>query len=262
MSAALIAAVRIIKGKRMVKKVALVTGGVGGIGSAICNCLARDGLRVVANYAAPGSEIGWLEQMHSSGFQDVTLAHGDVSDFDAMSGMVRRIESEVGPVQVLVNCAGITRDAVFHKMSKRDWDAVIDVNLNSMFNVTRHVIEGMMQRGYGRIVNISSVNGQKGQYGQTNYSAAKAGVHGFTKALAQEVVKKGVTVNSVSPGYVGTELVMTIKEEVRERILAQIPAGRFARPDEIGHLVSYLVSDHAAFVTGANISINGGQHMF
>jgi acetoacetyl-CoA reductase len=246
----------------MLKKVALVTGGVGGIGSAICTCLARDGLRVVANYAAPGSELGWLDRMRSAGFEDATVAHGDVSDFNAMSAMVSKIESEVGPVQVLVNCAGITRDAVFHKMSKAEWDAVIDVNLNSMFNVTRQVIQGMMQRGYGRIVNISSVNAQKGQYGQTNYSAAKAGVHGFTKALAQEVVKKGVTVNSVSPGYVGTELVMAIKEEVRERILAQIPAGRFARPDEIGHLVSYLVSDHAAFVTGANLSINGGQHMF
>jgi acetoacetyl-CoA reductase len=246
----------------MKTRVALVTGGVGGIGTAICRSLAEDGLTVVANYAVPGSEDKWLSEMHSAGFADARATFGDVSDFDAMAHMVRKIESEIGPVAVLVNCAGITRDSQFRKMTKEQWDQVINVNLSSVFNVTRHVIDGMIERGWGRIINISSVNGQKGQYGQTNYSAAKAGMHGFTKALAQEVIKKGITVNSISPGYVGTEMVQAIKPEVLESIVAQIPAGRLGKPEEIGKLVSYLASDHAAFITGANISINGGQHMF
>ena len=176
--------------------------------------------------------------------------------------MIGKIEVDIGPVEVLVNCAGITRDAQFRKMSKDQWDRVIDVNLNSVFNVTRHVIDGMIERNWGRIVNISSVNAQKGQFGQANYSAAKAGMHGFTKALAQEVVKNGITVNSISPGYIGTEMVHAIKPELLAMIVSQIPAGRLGRPDEIGKLVSYLASDHAGFITGANISINGGQHMF
>ena len=246
----------------MSTRVALVTGGVGGIGTAVCRSLAEDGLTVVANYAVPGSEDKWLSEMHSAGFADARAAFGDVSDFDAMAHMVRKIESDIGPVAVLVNCAGITRDSQFRKMTNEQWDQVINVNLSSVFNVARHVIDGMIERGWGRIINISSVNGQKGQYGQTNYSAAKAGMHGFTKALAQEVVKKGITVNSISPGYVGTEMVQAIKPEVLESIVAQIPAGRLGKPEEIGKLESYLASDHAAFITGANISINGGQHMF
>jgi acetoacetyl-CoA reductase len=246
----------------MKTRTALVTGGVGGIGTAICKCLADDGFHVVANYAVPGTEQKWFEEMRAAGFSDVHATRGDVADFDAMAGMVEKIESDIGPVAVLVNCAGITQDAQFRKMSKAQWDQVINVNLNSVFNVTRHVIDGMVERGWGRIVNISSVNGQKGQFGQTNYSAAKAGMHGFTKALAQEVVKKGITVNSISPGYIGTDMVRSIREDVLEGIVAQIPLGRLGKPEEIGKLVSYLASEHAAFITGANISINGGQHMF
>ena len=244
------------------KKIALVTGGVGGIGSAISHCLAADGFQVIANYVVLGSEQTWLQAMRDAGFHDARTAHGDVGDFDAMAAMVKKIETEIGPIDVLVNCAGITRDSQFRKMSKQDWDAVINVNLNSVFNVTRHVIDGMVARNWGRVINISSVNGQKGQFGQTNYSAAKAGLHGFTKALAQEVMRFGVTVNSVSPGYVGTDLVMAMRPDVREKIVDQIPAGRLALPEEIGHMVAYLASDKAAFVTGANMAVNGGQHMF
>ena len=244
------------------KKIALVTGGVGGIGTAICQSLAQDGHRVIANYIVPDSQIPWLQTMQSAGFSDVGVAFGDVGDFDAMTTMIKQIETDIGPINILVNCAGITRDSQFRKMSKQQWDAVINVNLNSAFNVTRHVIDGMIERGWGRVINISSVNGQKGQFGQTNYSAAKAGLHGFTKALAQEVIRYGVTVNSVSPGYVGTDLVMAIREDVREKIIDQIPAGRLALPEEIGAMVAYLASDKAAFITGANMAVNGGQHMF
>ena len=244
------------------KKIALVTGGVGGIGTAICQSLAQDGHRVIANYIVPDSQIPWLQTMQSAGFSDVGVAFGDVGDFDAMATMIKQIETDIGPIDILVNCAGITRDSQFRKMSKQQWDAVINVNLNSAFNVTRHVIDGMIERGWGRVINISSVNGQKGQFGQTNYSAAKAGLHGFTKALAQEVIRYGVTVNSVSPGYVGTELVMAIREDVRDKIIDQIPAGRLALPEEIGAMVAYLASDKAAFITGANMAVNGGQHMF
>lgn len=244
------------------KKIALVTGGVGGIGTAICQSLAQDGHRVVANYVVPDSQLAWLQTMQSLGFSDVGVAFGDVGDFDAMALMIEKIETSIGPVDILVNCAGITRDSQFRKMTKQQWDAVINVNLNSVFNVTRHVIDGMLERGWGRVINISSVNGQKGQFGQTNYSAAKAGLHGFTKALAQEVIRYGVTVNSVSPGYVGTDLVMAIREDVREKIIHQIPAGRLTLPEEIGSMVAYLASDKAAFITGANMAVNGGQHMF
>jgi acetoacetyl-CoA reductase len=175
--------------------------------------------------------------------------------------MMYRIRSTIGPIDVLINNAGITRDGVFRRMSPNDWYAVINTNLNSVFNVTRQVIEGMMERGWGRIINISSVNALKGQFGQTNYSAAKAGMHGFTKALAQETVKKGVTVNTISPGYVDTDMVRAIKAEVLESIVTSIPMGRLARPEEIAGLVAYLSSDDAGYITGANISINGGLHM-
>jgi acetoacetyl-CoA reductase len=246
----------------MAKRIALVTGGVGGIGTAISLALAADGFRVIANYAIPGTETAWLDEMRKAGHDDAEVAFGDVADYDAMQGMVAGIAARIGPIDVLVNCAGITRDSVFRKMRKEDWEAVINVNLNSVFNVTHQVIDGMCDRGYGRIINISSINALKGQFGQTNYSAAKAGILGFTKSLAQEVVKKGVTVNSVSPGYVGTNLVMAIRDEVRNKIVDQIPAGRMGKPEEIGDLVAYLASDKAAFITGANISINGGQHMY
>ena len=248
----------------MKKKIALVTGGVGGIGSAICKRLAEDGHFVVANYGIPGTETKWLATMAAAGLHpgSTALAFGDVTKYDAMAEMVAKITAEHGPVDILVNCAGITRDTTFRKMTPEQWHAVIDTNLTSVFNVTRQVVDGMLERGWGRIVNISSVNGIRGQFGQTNYSAAKAGILGFTKALAQEVVKKGVTVNAVSPGYVATDMVMAIREDVRAQIVAQIPAGRLALPEEVADSVSFLSSDKAAYITGANLSVNGGLHMY
>ena len=248
----------------MDKKIALVTGGVGGIGAAICKRLAQQGHFVLANWIIPGTEAKYLEKMAAAGFgADATAtAFGDVSSYEAMGEMVAKIAKDHGPVDILVNCAGITRDATFRKMTPEQWRLVIDTNLNSVFNVTRHVVDGMCDRGWGRIVNISSVNGIRGQFGQTNYSAAKAGILGFTKALAQEVIRKGVTVNAVSPGYVETEMVAAIREDVKQQIVAQIPAGRLGRPDEIAEMVNYLASDGAAYITGANLSINGGLHMY
>jgi acetoacetyl-CoA reductase len=241
-----------------------VTGGVGGIGSAICRKLAADGLFVVANYAIPGSEDAWRKAMAGAGLNGETtaLAFGDVTDFATMGSMVRQIEADHGPVAILVNCAGITRDATFRKMSEEQWHQVIDTNLTSVFNVTRHVIEGMCERGWGRIVSISSVNAVRGQFGQCNYAAAKAGILGFTKSLAQEVVRKGVTVNAISPGYVQTDMTMSIREDVRAQIVAQIPAGRLAMPDEVADAVAFLASDKAAYITGTNLSVNGGLHMY
>jgi len=246
------------------KRVALVTGGVGGIGTAICKRLAQDGYFVVANYAIAGSEAKWLQAMTAAGLDGTAsaLAFGDVTDFEAMGAMVRKIESEHGPVDVLVNCAGITRDSTFRKMTPEQWRAVISTNLDSVFNVTRHVIDGMMERGWGRIVNISSVNAVRGQFGQTNYASAKAGILGFTKSLAQEVVKKGVTVNAISPGYVQTDMVMAIREDVRQKIVAEIPAGRLAMPEEIADAVAFLASEKSAYITGTNLSVNGGLHMY
>jgi acetoacetyl-CoA reductase len=246
------------------KKVALVTGGVGGIGTAICRRLAEEGLFVVANYAIPGSEERWRASMADAGSigASTALAFGDVTDFDAMGAMVKAIEAEHGPVSVLVNCAGITRDSTFRKMTREQWHSVISTNLDGVFNVTRHVIDGMVERGWGRIVNISSVNATRGQFGQTNYAAAKAGILGFTKSLAQEVVRKGVTVNAVSPGYVQTDMVMAIRQDVREKIVAEIPAGRLARPEEIADAVAFLASEKSAYITGTNLAINGGLHMY
>ena len=248
----------------MDKKIALVTGGVGGIGAAICKRLAQQGHFVLANWIIPGTEAKYLEKMAAAGFgADATAtAFGDVSSYEAMGEMVAKIAKDHGPVDILVNCAGITRDATFRKMTPEQWRLVIDTNLNSVFNVTRHVVDGMCDRGWGRIVNISSVNGIRGQFGQTNYSAAKAGILGFTKALAQEVIRKGVTVNAVSPGYVETEMVAAIREDVKQQIVAQIPAGRLGKPEEIAEMVNYLASDGAAYITGANLSINGGLHMY
>jgi acetoacetyl-CoA reductase len=243
------------------QRIAFVSGGMGGIGTAICRRLGRNGMKVVAG-CLPGYDRKqqWLEEMREQGFT-VHAAEGDVDDFESCSQMFYQIASVVGPVDILVNNAGITRDAVFKRMIPADWYAVINTNLNSVFNVTRQVIEGMTERGWGRIINVSSVNALKGQFGQTNYSAAKAGMHGFTKALAQEVVKKGVTVNTISPGYVETDMVRAIKPEVLKSIVDQIPMGRLAQPEEIGALVAYLASDDAAYITGSNISINGGLHM-
>jgi acetoacetyl-CoA reductase len=248
----------------MSKRIALVTGGVGGIGTAICKRLAEDGYFVIANYAIEGTEEKWKRSMSAAGLNggSSALAFGDVADFDAMGAMVKKIEAEHGPIDILVNCAGITRDSTFRKMTPEQWRAVLSTNLDSVFNVTRHVIDGMMERGWGRVINISSVNAVRGQFGQTNYAAAKAGILGFTKSLAQEVVKKGVTVNAISPGYVQTDMVMAIREDVRQKIVAEIPAGRLAMPEEVADAVAFLASDKASYITGTNLSVNGGLHMY
>jgi acetoacetyl-CoA reductase len=245
----------------VVARVAFVSGGMGGIGTAICRRLARAGHTIVAG-CLPGYERkdAWLGEMRSEGWR-VHAAEGDVAHFESCAEMFYKVSSVVGPVDILVNNAGITRDSVFKRMTEQDWMAVINTNLNSVFNVTRQVIDGMSERGWGRIVNISSVNAIKGQFGQTNYSAAKAGMAGFSKALAQEVVRKGVTVNTVSPGYVETDMVMAIRKEVREQIVAAIPMGRLARPQEVAAVVAFLASEEAGYITGANISVNGGMHM-
>jgi acetoacetyl-CoA reductase len=248
----------------MTKRIVLVTGGVGGIGTAICKRLAKDGHFVVANYAIPGSEAKWREAMAAAGLNGTAsaLAFGDVADFDAMGTMVKKIEADHGGVDILVNCAGITRDSTFRKMTPEQWRAVLTTNLDSVFNVTRHVIDGMLERGWGRVINISSVNAVRGQFGQTNYASAKAGILGFTKSLAQEVVKKGITVNAISPGYVQTEMVMAIREDVRQKIVAEIPAGRLAMPEEVADAVAFLASENSAYITGTNLSVNGGLHMY
>ena len=246
----------------MTKRIAYVTGGMGGIGTAICQRLARDGFTVVAG-CGPNSprKAKWLEQQKALGF-DFVSSEGNVGDWESTKAAFDKVKAEVGEVDVLINNAGITRDVVFRKMTRADWDAVIDTNLTSLFNVTKQVIDGMADRGWGRIINISSVNGQKGQFGQTNYSTAKAGLHGFTMALAQEVATKGVTVNTVSPGYIATDMVMAVPEKVRESIIAQIPVGRLGRASEIAKAVLYLVDDDNGFMTGSTLSVNGGQHMY
>jgi acetoacetyl-CoA reductase len=245
----------------MSKRVALVTGGAGGIGTEISKKLVSEGYRVVVT-CAPVFECPnldeWKQQRQAEGL-DIAVYEADVTDFASCKAAVEQIEKDVGPVDILVNCAGITRDATLKRMSEQQWNEVIDTNLNSVFNVTKHVFTGMTERGYGRIVNISSINGRKGQFGQANYSAAKAGMHGFTMAVAQEGVSKGVTVNTISPGYIGTDMVKKIPEEVLKKIVAQIPAGRLGRPDEIARVVAFLVHEESGFITGANIDINGGQ---
>jgi acetoacetyl-CoA reductase len=243
----------------MTKRIALVTGGMGGIGTAICKALGQAGHTVVATYTKPGKETAWLADMKALGIE----AHAyqcDVTDADLCSKMIDQIHQEIGPVAILVNNAGITRDGTFRKMTFDDWHAVLRTNLDSVFNMTRPVIETMLECNWGRVINISSINGQKGQFGQTNYSAAKAGMHGFTMALAQEVARKGITVNTISPGYIATDMVMAVPEDVREKIVSQIPVGRLGKPEEIAALVSFLASDNAGFITGSNVAINGGQH--
>ena len=244
------------------QRVVLVTGGMGGLGETISTKMVDAGYKVVVTYS-PGNtkHAAWVAGMKAKGY-DITAVACDVSDFDSCTRAVAEVQGKAGAVDVLVNNAGITRDTTFKKMNKVDWDAVMRTNLDSLFNMTKQVADGMVERGWGRIINISSVNGSKGAFGQTNYSAAKAGVHGFTKALALEVAKKNVTVNTISPGYIGTKMVTAIPEEVlNTKILPQIPVGRLGKPEEVAGLVIYLASDEAAFVTGANIAINGGQHM-
>ena len=244
-------------------RVALITGGMGGLGEAICIKMAALGYKVVTTYSPGNAKAAdWLKNMNNMGYGFMAYPC-DVTDFDSAEACVEAVTQEVGPVDVLVNNAGITRDMTFKKMTKADWDAVMATNLDSVFNMTKQVMDGMVERKWGRVVNVSSVNGQKGAFGQTNYSAAKAGMHGFTKALALEVAKQGVTVNTISPGYIGTKMVTAIPQEILDsKILPQIPVNRLGKPEEIAGLVAYLASDEAAFVTGANISINGGQHMF
>ena len=244
------------------KRLALVTGGTGGLGQALCKRLADDGFAVVALHT-PGNDhvAAWLADREREGYAFAAEA-ADVADFDACARVVERIRGRYGPVSVLVNNAGITQDASFAKMTHDQWQRVLRVNLDSMFNMTRPVIEDMLAAKWGRIVNISSVNGQRGAFGQANYAASKAGIHGFTKSLAIEFARKGITVNTVSAGYLRTAMVEKVPVEILEgRILPQIPAGRLGEPDEVAQLVGYLVSERGGFVTGANLAINGGQHM-
>ncbi|NII06308.1 acetoacetyl-CoA reductase [Luteibacter anthropi] len=244
----------------MTQRTALVTGGTGGIGTAIVRYLARQGHRVATNYRDDARAAAWREDMIRDGI-DVVMVKGDVSDPHSAADMIRGVEELAGPVEILINNAGITRDTTFHKMDYQQWTEVVNTNLNACFNVTRPVIEGMRSRQWGRIVQISSINGQKGQYGQANYAAAKAGVHGFTISLAQENARFGITVNTVSPGYVGTDLVMAVPEDIRAKIVAQIPVGRLGRPDEIAHAVAFLTSEESSWITGSNLAINGGHYM-
>jgi len=245
------------------KKLAVVTGGMGGLGESISTKMADAGYRVVVTYSPSNTKYkAWLEEMKGRGYT-FSAYPVDVVDFDDCARACQRISGEAGQIDILVNNAGITRDMTFKKMTKNDWDAVMRTNLDSCFNMTKQVMDGMVERGWGRVINVSSVNGQKGAFGQTNYSAAKAGIHGFTKALALEVAKKGVTINTISPGYIGTKMVTAIPKEILDsKIVPQIPIGRLGKPDEVAGLIIYLCSDEAAFVTGANISINGGQHMY
>lgn len=246
------------------EKRVLVTGGLGGIGTAICQRLRRDGYAVATTVARNGERLSeWQKAREAEGLGGIRGYKCDVSKWDDCVKLREKVENDMGGgIDILVNNAGITRDSMFRKMTPEMWDDVIRVNLSSVFYVSRQFIEGMCERGFGRVINISSVNAQKGQFGQTNYSAAKAGMHGFTKALAQETVKKGVTVNTISPGYIGTEMVRAVSEEVQEKIRAQIPVGRFGEPEEIARIVAFLASDDAGFITGSNVSANGGQHMF
>jgi acetoacetyl-CoA reductase len=234
---------------------------MGGIGTAICDRLCTEGYTVIAG-CGPNStrKERWIADMRAKGY-NVHCSEGNVADWESTAAAFQKARAEVGEIDILVNNAGITRDGTFRKLTKDSWDAVINTNLNSLFNVTKQVIDGMVERGWGRVINISSVNGQKGQFGQTNYSTAKAGIHGFTMSLAQEVATKGVTVNTISPGYIGTDMVKSIRPDVLEKIVATIPVRRLGQPDEIGSIVAWLASEESGFSTGADFSLNGGLHM-
>lgn len=242
-------------------RTALVTGGMGGLGEAIARALHDAGRKVLVTHSPGNDHVGaWLADQRQAGY-DFSAYGVDVANFSAAQAMAERLRSDGHQVDILINNAGITRDGVLRKMDKTDWDAVLRTNLDSVFHMTRPLLDGMLERRWGRIINIASINGSKGQFGQTNYSAAKAGMHGFTKALAQEVARKGITVNTVSPGYLATKMVMAVPEPVREQILAAIPAGRLGQPREIAALVTFIASEDAGFMTGSNIAMNGGQHM-
>jgi acetoacetyl-CoA reductase len=246
----------------MAKRVALITGGMGGLGETISTKMADAGYEVAVTFSPSNkTSTKWLGDMKAKGYAFAGIPC-DVTDFESSKACAAAVSSQVGPVDILVNNAGITKDLTFRKMGKSDWDAVMKTNLDSVFNMTKQVYDGMMDRGWGRIINVSSVNGSKGAFGQTNYAAAKAGMHGFTKSLALESARKGVTVNTISPGYIGTKMVTAIPKDVLDsKILPQIPISRLGKPEEVAGLIIYLCSDEAAFVTGANIAINGGQHM-
>ena len=244
----------------MSKKVAYVTGGMGGIGTAICQRFHKEGFTVIAGCGPTRDHAKWLGEQKALGY-DFHASVGNVGAWDSTVEAFTKTKAEHGTIDVLVNNAGITRDRMFLKMSREDWDAVIETNLNSMFNVTKQVVGDMVEKGWGRIINISSVNGEKGQAGQTNYSAAKAGMHGFTMALAQELANKGVTVNTVSPGYIGTDMVKAIRAEVLDKIVATIPVKRLGQPEEIASIIAWLASDEGGYSTGADFSVNGGLHM-
>ncbi|MDR1229435.1 MAG: acetoacetyl-CoA reductase [Azoarcus sp.] len=243
----------------MTQRVALVTGAMGGLGTAICQALVKAGHKVVAAYHPQyDNKDQWLQEQVAAGFKDFIPVAGDVADLASVEAMVADAEKQAGPIDILVNNAGITRDKMFARMEREQWDAVINTNLSSLFNVTKQVSAKMAERGWGRIVNISSVNGVKGQAGQTNYSAAKAGVIGFTKALAQELATKGVTVNAIAPGYVATKMVTAIREDILKGIIDSVPMKRLAKPEEIGFAVVFLADDLSGFTTGATLNINGG----
>jgi acetoacetyl-CoA reductase len=244
----------------MAQKVAYVTGGMGGIGTCICHRLHNDGFKVIAGCGPSRDHAKWIAEQKALGYT-FHVSVGNVADWDSTVAAFKHAKEEHGPIDVLVNNAGITRDRMFLKMTREDWDAVIGTNLTSMFNVTKQVVADMVERGWGRIIQISSVNGAKGQAGQTNYSAAKAGMHGFSMALALEMASKGVTVNTVSPGYIGTDMVNAIKPEVLEKIVATIPVKRLGTPDEIGSIVGWLAGEESGFTTGAEFAVNGGLHM-
>jgi len=243
-------------------KIALVTGGTGTIGREVCGQLLEDGCHVVANCHPSdlAAAEAWAKPLRAKRVP-LEVWPFDVTDHEAVAKAIQDISDQIGPIDILVNAAGITRDASLRKLTLEDWDAVIRTNLDSVYHATRSVLEGMVERGFGRVINISSVNGQRGQFGQTNYSAAKAGMHGFTMALARELGAKGITVNSVSPGYIESPLTKAVPEQVREEILADIPVGRFGQPQEVASVVSFLAAEDASYITGANIPINGGYHM-
>ena len=244
----------------MSAKIAYVTGGMGGIGTAICQRLSKEGMTVIAGCGPSRDFKQWLDEQSALGYKFYASV-GNVADWDSTVAAFKKVVDEHGPIDVLVNNAGITRDGVFRKMTADDWRAVMDTNLNSLFNVTKQVIDNMVDRGFGRIINISSVNGQKGQFGQANYATAKAGIHGFTMSVALEVASKGVTVNTVSPGYIGTDMVRAIRPDVLEKIVSTIPVKRLGRPEEIASIVAWIASEDAGFATGADFSLNGGLHM-
>lgn len=245
------------------QRIALVSGGMGGIGTAICHALSKAGNKVITTYHKSGDHAHaerWQEEQKNAGL-DIDKVYVDISDPTACQNAITELLNRYSKIDILVNNAGITRDKLCHKMQLEDWQQVIGVNLNSVFYLTQPVLDSMMRHAYGRIINISSINAQKGQRGQVNYSAAKAGMHGFTKALAQEVANKNITVNTISPGYINTAMVMAVREEIREQIIAQIPVGRLGEPEEVARVVSFLADDASSFITGSNIPVNGGQYV-